>query len=148
MQTVELTGIKIFHYCGGLNFANRHYFKSRVFKLVKVEPQKALKLRAKRAKNSMYHSKYDHDNDQNELHCIVMDMSALSYIDPSGIGALHAIADEFSLIDVPVYLAGCSAPVVESILKCDKYAKGEHHFRIFVTIHDAVTYARDKFALR
>lgn len=137
--------MKIFHYCGGLNFANGNCFKSRVFNLVGVDPQKVLKMRAKRAKQMIIQDKVDSEN---ELYCIVMDMSALSYIDPSGIIVLHAIADEFSLIDIQVYLASCSSPVYESIKKCDKYAKGEHSFIIFATIHDAVTYSRDQFGLR
>ena len=77
-----------------------------------------------------------------------MDMSALSYVDPSGINVLHSIADEYATIDVNVYLAACSWPVFERILKCDKYAKGEHSFRIFATIHDAVTYSLDEFTAR
>ncbi|KAF7995780.1 hypothetical protein HCN44_006887 [Aphidius gifuensis] len=142
---IELPGIKIFHYCGGLNFANGNCFKTNVFKLVDVEPQKVLKLRAKKAKTTIVQDKIDNTN---ELNCIVMDMSALSYVDPSGIGVLHSIADEFSLIDVQVYLACCSSPVYETIQKCEKYSNGQHSFVIFATIHDAVTYSRDQFGLR
>ncbi|XP_034941936.1 solute carrier family 26 member 6-like isoform X2 [Chelonus insularis] len=144
--TVELKGIKIFHYCGGLNFANRNNFKLRLFELVNVNPQKVLKKRMKKLKSITDDCNYDDDLEQ-KLRCIVMDLSALSYIDPSGITILHAISDEFASINIPIYLAGCSAPVFESILKCDKYAAGKHQFIIFVTIHDAVTYAKEIFAI-
>lgn len=147
LQTTELRGIKIFHYCGGLNFANSGHFKLKVFKLVDVTPQKILKRRMKLAKNDVYGNEHVSE-EVLDLRCIIMDMSALSYVDPTGIGVLHAIADEFSLIDVAVYLAGCSWPVFERIMKCDKYAKGEHSFKIFATIHDAVKYSLDEFASR
>lgn len=137
--------MKIVHYCGGLNFANSNHFKVKVFKLVGVEPHKVVKQRLKRAKRNLY-NEVQIEDEVLELRCIIMDMSALSYVDPSGIGVLHAIADEYARINVFVYLAGCSWPVFERILKCDKYAKGEHSFRIFATIHDAVTYSINEFA--
>lgn len=143
-----MPGIKIFHYCGGLNFANGNCFRTNVFKLVDVEPQKVLKLRAKKAKTAIVQDKIDNIDNNNELNCIVMDMSALSYVDPSGIGVLHSIADEFSLIDIQVYLACCSGPVYESIQKFEKFSNKENSFVIFATIHDAVTYSRDQFGLR
>ncbi|XP_011313736.1 sulfate transporter isoform X3 [Fopius arisanus] len=140
---IELQGIKIFHYCGGLNFANANHFKSQVFSLVGVIPQKVLKIRAKRAKNGL--QVYQ---EQEDLNCVIMDMSALSYVDPSGIKMLHAIADDFSTVDIEIYIAGCSAPVFESFVRCEKFSKGDHSFKIFATIHDAVTYACDKFIVR
>lgn len=90
----------------------------------------------------------EQDYHEEEINCIIMDMSALSYVDPSGIKMLHSIADEYSSIDVPVFIAGCSPPVFESIVKSEKFAESEQSFRIFATIHDAVTYACDKFLIR
>ncbi|XP_043289750.1 solute carrier family 26 member 6 [Venturia canescens] len=142
--TMELRKIKILHYCGGLNFANSNHFKSKVLKLVGVEPHKIVKQRLKMAKRNHY-DEVRIEEEVLGLRCIIMDMSALSYVDPSGIAVLHSIADEYARINVSVYLAGCSWPVFERIIKCDKYAKGEHSFRIFATIHDAVTYSINKF---
>lgn len=43
-----------------------------------------------------------------DLRCLIIDFSALSYIDPSGITTLKTIADDFQRIDIPIYIAGCS----------------------------------------
>lgn len=47
MQTVQIPGIKIVHYCGGINFATRNNFKSELQKLVGFQPQKEHQLRKK-----------------------------------------------------------------------------------------------------
>lgn len=43
-----------------------------------------------------------------DLRCLIIDFSALSYIDPSGITTLKIIAVDFQRIDIPIYIAGCS----------------------------------------
>lgn len=42
------------------------------------------------------------------IKCLILEFSALSYIDPSGITTLKAIAQDFRKIDIPIYIAGCS----------------------------------------
>ncbi|XP_057331229.1 prestin-like isoform X5 [Microplitis mediator] len=141
----ELPGIKIFHYRGGLNFANRNYFKSKIFKHVNINPQKEFESRKKEArKKSPYQNDLNLENNEN-LRCIVIDFSALTYIDPSGIAILHAVYDEFSSIGILVCLAGCSGPIFESISKYDQYVSAKTKLIIFMTINDAITYACNKF---
>jgi len=41
-QAQEIPGIKIFHYCGGLNFATRNHFKTELYRCVGINPQKEL----------------------------------------------------------------------------------------------------------
>jgi solute carrier family 26 protein len=41
-QAREVPGIKIFHYCGGLNFATRNHFKTELYQFVGINPQKEL----------------------------------------------------------------------------------------------------------
>lgn len=50
IQTVQIPGIKIFHYCGGINFASRSYFQTELYRLIGFEPQKELALRKKLTK--------------------------------------------------------------------------------------------------
>ncbi|XP_033223043.1 solute carrier family 26 member 10-like isoform X3 [Belonocnema kinseyi] len=45
--TVEVPGVKILHYCGGLNFASRQHFRKQVYQTAGVVPQKELILRLK-----------------------------------------------------------------------------------------------------
>ncbi|KAK0167847.1 hypothetical protein PV327_001704 [Microctonus hyperodae] len=146
--TAALKGIRIIHYSGGLNFANKSYFKSRIIKLVDVDPQKVLKIRAKKIKSAAYENKFHDNTNHDKLHTILIDMSALHYADPSGISLLHAIVKDYSSIDIAVYFAGCSVSIFDSILKYNEYAADEHQLKVFVTIHDAVTYALKEIMLR
>ena len=47
--------------------------------------------------------------DKQELRCIIMDMSALSYIDSSGVSTLHSTIKDFQQIDVHFYFANCTS---------------------------------------
>lgn len=40
LQTIELPGIKIFHYAGSLNFACRQHFREEVYKVAGLTPRK------------------------------------------------------------------------------------------------------------
>ena len=48
---MEIPGLKIFHYCGGLNFASRQSFRKDVYRIAGIVPQKELQLREKAASN-------------------------------------------------------------------------------------------------
>lgn len=43
-----------------------------------------------------------------QLKCLILDFSALSYIDPSGTTSLKLLIKEFNKLDILVYLAGSS----------------------------------------
>jgi hypothetical protein len=49
-QAVEIPGLKIFQYCGGINFATRNTFKAELLRLVDINPQKELIYRTKLTK--------------------------------------------------------------------------------------------------
>lgn len=44
---MEVPGVKILHYCGGLNFASRQHFRKQVYQTAGVVPQMELALRLK-----------------------------------------------------------------------------------------------------
>lgn len=144
---MEIPGLKIFHYCGTLNFANSNHFKSELHKLVGVNPQQIIKHRTKLKEKGIYVDVHDSD-DIGDLRCIIMDMSAVSYMDSSSVNALRAVTTEFSQIDVQFYFASCPSPIFETIKKCDLYAYGKLSFKIFATIQDAITYSENEFYSR
>jgi len=78
--------------------------------------------------------------DGQELRCIIMDMSALSYIDPSSVNILHLVVEEFAEVNIEFYFAGCSSPIFEMIMKYDTYVYDTLSLKIFPTIQDAVTF--------
>ncbi|XP_048515776.1 prestin-like isoform X4 [Athalia rosae] len=76
------------------------------------------------------------------LRVLVLDLSALVYVDPAGVEMLRHLVDEFLKINVTVHITGCSGPVYETIRKCNNRAETEegHDFTMFPTIGDAVNF--------
>ena len=140
-QVAEVYGIKIFRYAGSLNFVNSGQLGSELQEKVGVRPQQVLKWRAKLAKRGLYAEPAELESGFS-LRCVVIDMSAVSRIDASGVRALRETVAEFGSIDVPVYLAACSGPVFDRIHKCELLEHGEFGFMVFATVHDAVFFAQ------
>ncbi|XP_069694459.1 prestin-like [Periplaneta americana] len=176
-ESQELPTIKIFHYCGGLNFATRNHFKNQLFDLVGVNPQKEL-IRRKKAENRSRTSSWVNSDPEEaregivnisfvehsegadaatpsspikpqvtsygsireEIRCIIIDFSALSYIDPSAVTLLRLLNEDFNKIDITIFLAGISGPVYEKLQKCGLLS--ETTLKTFPTIHDAVIFAQ------
>lgn len=110
-----------------------------------MKPRQVLKHRAKLAKKGIYPESNDFET-KYTIKCIVIDMSAVSKIDSTGVNALREIVAEYSQIDIPVYLAGCSPLVYDKIQTCDQLQMGGLTFVIFATIHDAVFFAQRDLA--
>ncbi|KAG8236465.1 hypothetical protein J437_LFUL016386 [Ladona fulva] len=51
-----------------------------------------------------------------KLQCIILDFSAVSFLDPSGAKALKALAEEYQQVDIPLLIAGSSGIVYSLIL--------------------------------
>ncbi|KAF5308663.1 hypothetical protein FQR65_LT06124 [Abscondita terminalis] len=161
-MAIPLKGIKMFHYSGGLNFALRNTFKNELYRLVGINPQKELNIRRKIAKlkdrddllscdlsREKFNDKIEKlkSKTTTDLHCIIIDFSAVSYIDPSGVSVMKIIGEDLSRINIPVYVAGCCGPVYEMMIKCGLLSAAKNSIRIFPTIHDAVHSATSTFNL-
>ncbi|XP_008212939.1 solute carrier family 26 member 10 isoform X4 [Nasonia vitripennis] len=138
--TVEIPGIKIFHYCGGLNFASRQSFRKDVYRIAGIVPQKELLLREKAEIDT---KQYLGDNTK-KLKVLVLDFSSVVHIDPAGVATLRGIVDDFAKIDVYVYITACSGRVYETMRKCNAAESKQDHFTMFPTVNDAVNFARHK----
>lgn len=110
-------------------------------------PQDVIKHRKKLAEEGRFLDDKDAD-DRNKLQCIIMDMSALNYIDPSSVHVLHLIVEEFTQVNIEFYFVNCLSPVFETIKKCDTYVYGAILFKIFATVQDAVAYFRNEVTVR
>ncbi|KAK4883429.1 hypothetical protein RN001_006748 [Aquatica leii] len=162
-MAIPIKGIRMFHYSGGLNFALRNTFKNELYCLVGIHPQKELNVRRRiaRLKERDDISSSDFSIDKfnqkieklrskttTDLYCIIIDFSAVSYIDPSGVSIMKIIGEDFSRINIPVYVAGCCGPVYEMMNKCGLLRAAKNSIRIFPTIHDAVQSAMSTFNLQ
>ncbi|KAK5650562.1 hypothetical protein RI129_001591 [Pyrocoelia pectoralis] len=161
-MAIPLNGIKLFHYSGGLSFALRNTFKLELYRLVGIHPQKELRIRRKIAKmkeeddisiGNLNISKFNNKIEKlkskttMDISCLILDFSAVSYIDSSGVTTLKTIGEDFALIGIPVYVAGCDGPVYEMMQRCRLFNEPKSSIRIFPTVHDAVQSAMAVFNL-
>ncbi|XP_058834299.1 solute carrier family 26 member 10-like [Topomyia yanbarensis] len=134
--TVEIAGIKIFHYCGSLNFATRASFKTNLCQALNLNLTKEIK--------TINNSDYKRER---SLRYLILDFIALSDIDPSAISSLKSLINEFEKLSIKVLVAGASCPVYEMMLKCKLVSMDEREYcKVFPTIHDAVLWAMDILA--
>ncbi|XP_044259438.1 pendrin-like isoform X2 [Tribolium madens] len=156
-RAVEIPGIKIFQYCGGINFATRNIFRSELLRLVEINPQKELEYRKKMTKygDEIDVKEFESRNEKiaklqrkinRELKCLILDFSSLSHLDPSGASMLQVVTESFQKIDIPVYIAACPEPIYEMIHKCG-LINHKSSIRTFPTVHDAVECATEIFTL-
>ncbi|XP_066247895.1 prestin-like [Euwallacea similis] len=153
----EIEGIKIFHYSGGINFATRFMFKADLIRLIGINPQKEV---VRRGKISKYFEKIDQNQKskiwtrklariQNkintELKCLILDFSSVSHIDPSGVGMVKSITDNFRKLGIAVYIAGSKEPIYEILMKVYPDTGAKSSFTAFPTLHDAVHFAKHIF---
>ncbi|GAB0097199.1 hypothetical protein DMENIID0001_128150 [Sergentomyia squamirostris] len=135
--TVEIPNIKIFHYCGSINFANRDQFRKLLYKLTGIS-EKLQKVKTVQEDGMKDESPHD-------VKCIVLDFSAVTYVDSGGFESLKRIIEELYKKDVLVLIAAISCPVYESYKKSNLYdLEKEGMIKHFPTIHDAVQYAVEK----
>ncbi|XP_065170334.1 prestin-like [Atheta coriaria] len=150
----EIPEIKIFHYQGSINFASKAMFRAALYEKTGVNPAEELKIKRKLEKlvadSAQYGSTTDlmhrkkNKSKPTEVKCIIYDFTALSYIDPSGIIMMKTLSLEYKKLNIPIYIAGCSEPVYETMVKCDLLDEKKEFYKIFVTLHDAVQFATKK----
>jgi solute carrier family 26, other len=139
----EIPYVKIFHYCGSLNFASRHTFKARLMQLLNLNLVKEIKSLNKlldsidaEAKPAKYQPP--------AFKCLILDFSALAYIDPSGVATLKLLIKDFNKLGITVCICGCSCPVYETMTRCGLRETNEtNSVKLFPTVHNAVLYANE-----
>jgi solute carrier family 26 protein len=106
----EIPGIKIFRYSGGLSFASRAAFKDLLSRKIGFEPTSLLRKRT-RLEESASRSVSD-DYDDLLTRCIILDFSALTFVDPSGVDQLRQLQSDYAKLDIALYIAACSGTFV------------------------------------
>uniref|UniRef100_A0A2M4AMK0 Putative sulfate/bicarbonate/oxalate exchanger sat-1 n=1 Tax=Anopheles triannulatus TaxID=58253 RepID=A0A2M4AMK0_9DIPT len=138
---IEYADIKIFHYCGALNFASRAAFKNTLCETLGINLTEEIK----RRKDPDWKPS---SAGEKSLKFLVLDFTSLSSIDPSAIGTFKAMVREFEVLQVRIVVAGCQPPVFESMLRCGLIgsktpsSSSSSEPLLFTTVHDAVQHAR------
>ncbi|XP_006893080.1 PREDICTED: solute carrier family 26 member 6 [Elephantulus edwardii] len=78
---------------------------------------------------------------QPDFHSLVLDLSALSFVDTVCLKNLKNIFRDFREIEVEVYLAACHAPVITQLEAGNFFDASITKQHVFATVHDAVSFA-------
>ncbi|XP_042363748.1 solute carrier family 26 member 6, like [Plectropomus leopardus] len=75
-----------------------------------------------------------------DIHSIIIDLSTANFIDTVAIKTMKNIFQDFSEIDVDIYMAGCQASVVEQLERGGFFSESITKRRLYASVHDAVLY--------
>ncbi|RWS20014.1 prestin-like protein [Leptotrombidium deliense] len=147
----EISGIKIYQFCGPLHFANKDFFKNDLLKKTQLKRNLEISLFNQQKQLEMKPSEV-HDNPVFTIHLheqstcesaesiythLIIDCSMISYCDASGAQTLRKIIEYYENYDLKVYLAACSSTVIQTLAN-DNFFNQFTKDKIFVSIHDSV----------
>ncbi|KAL6460032.1 hypothetical protein MHYP_G00317910 [Metynnis hypsauchen] len=78
------------------------------------------------------------------IHSLVLDFSAVSFIDISALNGLKTLLRDFIRVDVDIYIASCDAYVFEKLLNCMFFDDEITTSMFYPTIHDAVLHTLEE----
>ncbi|XP_075984145.1 prestin-like [Anticarsia gemmatalis] len=145
----EISGLKIFHYCGGLNFATKNQFRNALYyKTGYLRPVKkredSLSTHEEKQNDSLTQrpsEMFERDPTLSaRIKCIIVDATALSYVDAPGIKTLVEAQKEFASCRITMLLAGANSPVLEMIERFNSLENDPLFLPTFPTVHDAVLF--------
>lgn len=144
-------GIKIFRFLAPLYYINKEYFKSALYKktlnpvVVKAAQKKAAK-RKIQEETVTFSGIQDEvsvqfSHELLELHTIVIDCSAIQFLDTAGIHTLKEIRRDYEAIGIQVLLAQCNPSVRDSLARAE-YCQREDE-NLFYSVYEAVAFAEE-----
>uniref|UniRef100_A0A672FB08 Solute carrier family 26 member 3 n=1 Tax=Salarias fasciatus TaxID=181472 RepID=A0A672FB08_SALFA len=78
------------------------------------------------------------------IHSLILDFSAVSFLDISALKGLKMALREFIQIDVDVYIVSCDVGILEKLHSCMFFDDKIQTSILFPTVHDAVLHALEK----
>lgn len=146
--------VLVFRYQAPLYYANKDTFLKALYKRIGVEPFLELTRRKKEEKKAKMSAKQENGDKTNgevvvglinselDFHSVVLDCSAMPFIDSSGMATIKALVKEYSDIGVSVCLASCNTSVIDTLQKGGFFGKNDQNMSnlLFYTVHTAVEY--------
>ncbi|XP_030004336.1 sulfate anion transporter 1 [Sphaeramia orbicularis] len=150
--------IRVFRFAAPLYYANKDSFLKSLYKAVGVEPFLELTKRRKaekKAKEATSKQAKENGNQNNgevvvgliqtqlDFHTVVLDCSAIPFMDSTGTATFKGLIKEYKDIGVSVLLSGCNTSVIDALKKGEVFGKNHADMRrlLFHTVHAAVVYA-------
>lgn len=150
--------VQVIRFQAPLYYANKDMFLKSIYKIVRVEPflemTKRKKAEKKAREMSLRRIKTNGDNNNGdvviglvqselEFHTIVLDCSAMPFIDSSGMATFKGLVKDYKEIGVSVLLASCNTSVIDTLQKGQFFGKNDEDISslLFPTVHAAVLHA-------
>lgn len=127
-RAAEVPRIRIVHYSGSLNVANRNEFKKKMYAvLARYDGELApITISINNGKETVVRTQ-----------CVVLDLSGMHFVDTSGMTMLAQVIDQMNEAGLHVYVAAPSGNIYDCMAQqSGKF--GTVHF--FPSVHDAVEY--------
>ncbi|KAJ3606099.1 hypothetical protein NHX12_028142 [Muraenolepis orangiensis] len=157
--------VRVFRYQAPLYYANKDSFLRALYEAVGMDPFLEMTRRRKADKKAArglaaeLASKDQGGHNNGELrvglvrrepafHAIVLDCSAMAFVDTAGTGAFVGLVKDFGEVGVAVLLAGANAPVIDALSRAAFFGEDDRDMglRLFYTVHDAVLSANSRAA--
>lgn len=155
--------VQVFRFQAPLYYANKDLFLKSLYNAVGVEPFLEMTKRKKDEKKakemSLKQAKANGDKTNGEVviglvereldfHTIVLDCSAVPFIDSTGMATFKGLVKEYKEIGVSVLLANCNTSVIDTLQKAQFFGKNDKDMSslLFHTVHAAVLHATSTLA--
>uniref|UniRef100_A0A673CK21 Solute carrier family 26 member 3 n=1 Tax=Sphaeramia orbicularis TaxID=375764 RepID=A0A673CK21_9TELE len=164
LHVFEPRGVKIFRIPSPIFFANIDFFRDKLIQAVGFNPLRVLRKRNKalRKIKKMLKNSDDHITQKSlrdlfcsttdegfkmeeldlvprvDLHSLILDFSAVSFLDISALKGLKTTLKEFIRINVQVYVVSCDPYIMEKLHKCTFFDDEIQTSIFFPTLHDAM----------
>nr|XP_057923275.1 chloride anion exchanger-like [Doryrhamphus excisus] len=79
-----------------------------------------------------------------DLHSLVLDFAAVSFLDVSALKGLKAALKELIRVEVDVYIVACDPYILEKLHNCSFFDEEVKPSMFFLTLHDAMLHILDK----
>ncbi|XP_037121871.1 sulfate anion transporter 1 [Syngnathus acus] len=148
--------VRVFRFQAPLYYANKDTFLKALYQAVGVTPflemTRRKKAEKKAKKMSLTQAQTNGDANHGDVvvallqgleldfHTIIVDCSAIPFIDSAGMAAFKGLLKEFKQIGVEVVLACCNASIIDTLQKGHFFGKGgkDMNKMLFHTVHHAV----------
>ncbi|KAL7377163.1 hypothetical protein ABVT39_023005 [Epinephelus coioides] len=154
--------VHVFRFQAPLYYANKDAFLRSLYKGVGVEPFLELTKRRKAEKKakemSLKQAKVNGDKINGEVvlgliqreldfHTIVLDCSAIPFIDSTGMATFKGLVKEYKEIGVNVLFTNCNTSVIDTLQEGKFFGKNDEDMSslLFHTVHAAVLHANSMF---
>ncbi|XP_053200114.1 chloride anion exchanger-like [Scomber japonicus] len=174
LNIFEPKGVKIFRIPSPIFFANIEFFRDKLIEAVGFNPLRVLRKRNKAIRkikkllkeqggdttekgmmdffsqttDGSYMNKEELPDNVSvprvDLHSLILDFSAVSFLDISAMKGLKMTLKEFVRIDVDVYIVSCDAYILEKLHSCMFFDDEILTSMFFPTLHDAMLHVLEK----